>query len=665
MISSPITLFDSMSNPIHTSPHSPSASASNLLRSTPDPSSSPPPPILNSLLPRPSNLDRSLFLSLLILLILFYPSSSSSIFPRQSQPLPCQRWAHQTTITSSPTTKPTLWIQGGQQKSSPDQATRTWTNALLSLDLASPWNAGSPALSLIEADNSDPYSPPAVSLGALWSSDDARHLYLWGGQFADNPDVKPGPIDTFSYDILNRSWSSVHTSGDRVLRPSEGASALVPSIAPNRAPMAYYFGGHLDWASVPGWSTSTPRVFLDSLVQLDLGSLSWTNYSSFNPSPDTNLINATVEGTPTIRADGTLTYVPSVGPSGKGLLVAIGGGQNFQSITQNSNRSIDNSALDVFDLASKTWVKQATQGKIPSPRINHCAVRGTAKVNGNPIHQIFVYGGQIVNGSSQSTDLYVLTIPGFTWTFIGDNLNSQPSARAGHTCDLIGSQMIVIGGYVASDLLCDSQSVYVFDTTSFTWKNTYTPGLPYRTPNMLAQTIGGAGIGHSTSSAGSALGGDGSADPDLSTRYSDQSHSVDVGAVVGGVLSAFVVLLLILSVWIMRKKKKKRRLEADQAAAALQAAWTREKSIVSQPPRSSGIYIDSEGLPSVSRASEDLPSRSLSMALEKHFQLFPSASDDPELDTEGFEPQFSTRLVPRQHLRVMNPEVNEPSDSKA
>jgi hypothetical protein len=60
-----------------------------------------------------------------------------------------------------------------------------------------------------------------------------------------------------------------------------------------------------------------------------------------------------------------------------------------------ANRSIDNSALDVFDLSTKTWVKQATQGSIPSPRINHCSVRGTAKVNGNPIHQIFVYGGQV------------------------------------------------------------------------------------------------------------------------------------------------------------------------------------------------------------------------------------------------------------------------------
>jgi hypothetical protein len=203
----------------------------------------------------------------------------------QSQPLPCQRWAHQTTISSAQADSqslahPTLWIQGGELKSAPDQVNNTWTNALLSLDLSTSWNAGSPALSLVEKDNSNPYSPPAVSLGALWASADGQQLYLWGGQFADNPAVNPGPMNTYLYSIPNRSWKSINTTGDSVLRPSEGASALVPGIGSNGSPMAYYFGGHLDWASVPGWSTSTPRVFLDSMVQLDLGSLSWTNYSS-------------------------------------------------------------------------------------------------------------------------------------------------------------------------------------------------------------------------------------------------------------------------------------------------------------------------------------------------------------------------------------------------
>ncbi|KAI8457855.1 hypothetical protein BY996DRAFT_6411333 [Phakopsora pachyrhizi] len=78
-----------------------------------------------------------------------------------SQPLPCQRWAQQTTVSSSGATpslgtlNATLWIQDGQPKTMPNQSLNTWTNALLSLDLSKPWNTG-PSLSLIRPDSGDP-----------------------------------------------------------------------------------------------------------------------------------------------------------------------------------------------------------------------------------------------------------------------------------------------------------------------------------------------------------------------------------------------------------------------------------------------------------------------------------------------------------------------------
>ncbi|KAH9807902.1 hypothetical protein DFH28DRAFT_1001077 [Melampsora americana] len=601
-------------------------------------------------------------------LLLLFNSTSISIFNvnAQSQPLPCQRWAQQTTISITPNSNSnqfihsnsTLWIQGGQIKSSPDQINHTWTNALLSLDLNTPWNAGSPHLNLIIKDNSNPYFPPSVSLGSLWSSNDGQSLYQWGGQFADNPIISPGPMNPFKFDLQSLTWSSINPKGDQVLRASEGASALVPNLKdPSKDHLGYYFGGHLDWASVPNWSNLTPRVFLDSILEFDLSSSSWKNYSSFAPSSVSGFNNATTESSPTIRADGTLTYVPSIGTNAKGALVSIGGGQNFQSTTQNSNRSIDNSALDVFDLETKSWVKQATQGDIPPPRVNHCAVRGTAKVNGEPQHQIFVYGGQIVNGSSQSTDLYVLSIPGFIWTFVGDRLNSQPSARAGHTCDLIGSQMIVIGGYVASDLLCDSQSVYVFDTTSLSWQSSYKPGLPYRTPDRFASKLGGTGIGYSTSSAGSCIGGDGSNDKDMTIKYkSSTSNSSRLGSIVGGVLGSLVGLFIILLILLLlRKRRKAQERERDQLES-LEREKIHSNSSPNPDRAISASYFGSDlgGMIGGSIGSRDEMSQHL------FHQYYPAASDDPEHDTEGFEPQFSTRLVPRQALRVMNPENSNP-----
>lgn len=247
------------------------------IQSNPSTSSSP----ITKLLYLSSHSYLNLSHSILFLLTFFI---NLSTLRAQSQPFPCQRWAQQTTISllGSDLSQPnaTLWIQGGQVKSSPDQTTNTWTNALLALDLTRSWNAGSPSLTLVLKDNGNPYSPPAVSLGALWSSADGSKLYLWGGQFADNPYVSPGPMNTFEYNLLSNSWRSINTLGDSVLRTSEGAAAIVPDLGSNGSPAAFYFGGHLDWGSVQGWSTSTPRVFLNSIVQLDLGSLSWKNYTT-------------------------------------------------------------------------------------------------------------------------------------------------------------------------------------------------------------------------------------------------------------------------------------------------------------------------------------------------------------------------------------------------
>ena len=126
---------------------------------------------------------------------------------------------------------------------------------------------------------------------------------------------------------------------------------------------------------------------------------------------------------------------------------------------------VDNQVLDIYDVGSGAFVKQATQGDIMSSRIGHCATRGwlavpfkqaffeiyywsgSAYVNGAEQHQIFVYGGQTSNSTTLplenlSSDMYILTLPSYTWTHVGNNLLGQPPARASHTCDLIGDQMV-------------------------------------------------------------------------------------------------------------------------------------------------------------------------------------------------------------------------------
>lgn len=71
--------------------------------------------------------------------------------------------------------------------------------------------------------------------------------------------------------------------------------------------------------------------------------------------------------------------------------------------------------------------------------------------------------------------MYYLTIveDQYTWTFVGDALPAQPIGRAGHQCALQGNQMIVVGGVVATDILCNSPGIFVYNISSSAWQSNY------------------------------------------------------------------------------------------------------------------------------------------------------------------------------------------------
>lgn len=262
------------------------------------------------------------------------------------------------------------------------------------------------------------------------------------------------------------------------------------------------------WASFAIHSLSSPcsiswagrRVYLSSMTSYDFATSTWSNMSTYAAGGNSGSSNSTASNIPPIlRADSTTTYVPNLGTDNKGVLVMIGGG--------NDEQMIENSVLDVYDIGAGAFVKQSTQGQIMTPRVNHCAVRGSAIVNDEEQHMIYVYGGQPSNRSTQltegqSTDLYILTLPSYTWTYVGSNLTSQPVARAGHTCELLGDQMISIGGYIAEDIICEQPAIWVLNTTSLEWITEFSPGRNFTTPELLRSITGGTGTSNSTGGNG-------------------------------------------------------------------------------------------------------------------------------------------------------------------
>lgn len=221
-----------------------------------------------------------------------------------------------------------------------------------------------------------------------------------------------------------------------------------------------------------------------------------------------------------------------------------------------------------------------------------------------------VYGGQQLNQSSRDSAVYILTIPSYKWKFVGDSLPGQPSGRAGHQCALQGSQLIVMGGLVASDLICD-QPVRASAHAVRRWKlmrlcREYTymisakapgralsprerpsvPTLPsvslladptrsqYSTPAIIANITGGIGTGNSSSGGGSATGGDGSGDPNSSASNGGKlgggsgGKSTNLGGIIGGVVGGILafLLLLLLLLLLIRRRKRERQVEAVAAA---------------------------------------------------------------------------------------------------
>lgn len=129
--------------------------------------------------------------------------------------------------------------------------------------------------------------------------------------------------------------------------------------------------------------------------------------------------------------------------------------------------------IDVYDIATSTWYKQATDGKYPGLRVNPCAVAASAPDGSST--NVYLYGGQNLlpyGNQTQYDDMWILSIPSFKWIQVDTADQSVPPARVGHTCNMWNGQIVVVGGYTGPDLGCDS-GFYVFSASDLKWQNRF------------------------------------------------------------------------------------------------------------------------------------------------------------------------------------------------
>lgn len=152
----------------------------------------------------------------------------------------------------------------------------------------------------------------------------------------------------------------------------------------------------------------------------------------------------------------------------QGILLAVAGGTN-ESFTQMNQ-------LDVYDIATSSWYIQSTSGPTPELRVNPCAVIAAAPDGTS--YNIYKFGGQNLipaEDQTQFNDMWILTLPSFTWIKVDMDNQSVPLGRSGHICNVWDAQMVMVGGYVgANTLTCERPGIYVFDLSELQWVNQFT-----------------------------------------------------------------------------------------------------------------------------------------------------------------------------------------------
>lgn len=208
------------------------------------------------------------------------------------------------------------------------------------MDLTKSWDKASPSLTGLP----QPSGPPAVAMGALWNSHNS--LFVYGGYFSDNPPVEPLPLSTWEYNIKSSKWTE-HTDprtsagnasapeGQPIQRSAEGAGLSVPEIG-----RSWYFGGHLDLHTTPGWSNQIYRIYLKSFLEFTHPGYANTGISSLGGTKAAgvdgvyrNITDGGLQDTSgfTERADGVLVYVPGWGE--EGIILGLAGGTNVTLVS--------------------------------------------------------------------------------------------------------------------------------------------------------------------------------------------------------------------------------------------------------------------------------------------------------------------------------------------
>ncbi|KAK2604285.1 hypothetical protein N8I77_007228 [Diaporthe amygdali] len=334
----------------------------------------------------------------------------------------------------------------------------------------------------LHANLSKNASIPDVSGGILWGDNINKQFYLFGGEYYNTP---PTPFNLYSYDVLNDSWNNLGPpSQSGINAVSYGSGVGISELG-----LGFYYGGWLSNNSVPSWSG--PPMATTGLIKYDMDQGSWTN----NTGPDS-----------TRRAEGTMNYIPA---SDGGLLIYFGGIQDQENGTT-TGQPMDE--IFIYDILSGRWYKQQTSGTTPQMRSRFCS--GVTWADDQSSYNIYLYGGAgMPPDTSGFDDVYILTIPTFTWIKLYPNDGNVTGQYPHHSlsCNVVNKgQMLVIGGTFPLSDDCDVAPQWGVhnlvlgqqaDPNANPWQLHSTNLTTYAVPDEIISVVGGQATGGATRTA--------------------------------------------------------------------------------------------------------------------------------------------------------------------
>jgi hypothetical protein len=390
----------------------------------------------------------------------------------------------------------------------------------------------------------------------------------------------------FSFNNDTQRWDQYDLK--QTTTPSYGLSAEAADQG-----LAFYLSGQVDNGTEPYTRTvGDSATLLNGMMVIDLVHQTAKNISITMADPQP-------------RIGGALQYLPAVGESG--VLVALGG-RVYDGIhrptSQDTGRLITFDAVDIFDIGSYrsdpasngTWYQQKTSGDVPPPRIDGCTVVGSAPDNSS--HNIYMFGGwDPTQPNTWYDELYVLSLPSFVWV----KMYHAESPRYGHTCHVVGRQMITTGGHnIRRNVTdyCDWElhGIAVLDMPSMTWGSVFNATLgQYEVSAGIVEKIGGTPQGGdskripeggwSSSHLGTLMNTtriytnlDGTIDVLRPARSSTMSSKTRTAIIAGVTVPSIIILAVTIWLVLHCRKRRAHNLATELPAAQDKHVETEEKA---------------------------------------------------------------------------------------